>query len=180
MRALACSGITHFLTWESAYVTSSFRFLIWKMQGPGHNTHLNKVVVVDVQLPSCVWFFTTPWTEACQPSLSLNISQSLSKFMFTALVMSSNLLILWYSFPLPSFFSRIRVFSNELAVHIRWPKYWCFSISPSNEYSGLISLLSKGLSRVFSSTTVQKCQFFGALPSLRSNSHNCAWLLERP
>ena len=79
-------------------------------------------------------------------------------------------------------------FSNELALHIRWPKYWSFnfSISPSNEYSGLISfridcliLLSKGLSRVFSNTTVQKHQFFGAQPSLWSNSHIHLWLLEK-
>ena len=71
----------------------------------------------------------------------------------------------------------IKVFSSELALHIRWPKYWSFSISPSNEYSGLISfridwfdLLSKGLSRVFSSTTIQKHQLFVAQPSLWSNS----------
>ena len=68
------------------------------MQGPGCNTYSNKVVVVDVvQSPSCVWFFTTPWTVACQASLSLNISQSLPKFMSTESVMPSNLLILWHS-----------------------------------------------------------------------------------
>ena len=80
---------------------------------------------------------------------------------------------------LPSIFPKIRVFSSESALHIRWPKYWSFSlsISPSSEYSGLIpfriadliSLLSKGLSRVFSSNTARKHQFFGALPSLGSN-----------
>ena len=85
---------------------------------------------------------------------------------------------------------RIRVFSNEWALRIRWPKYWnfSFSISASNEYSGLIfsridcviSLQSKGLSRVFSRTTVQKHQFFGAQTSLWSNSHLCTWLLEKP
>ena len=77
---------------------------------------------------------------------------------------------------LPSIFPSIKVFSNESVLRIRWPKYWgfSFSISPSKEYSGLtglISSLSKGLSRVFSSTTVQKHQFFGAQPSLWSNSH---------
>ena len=80
---------------------------------------------------------------------------------------------------LPSICLTIRVFSNELALRIRWPKYWSFSSSPSNEYSGfisfridwLISLLSKGLSRVFSSTTVQKHQFFATQLSLWSNSH---------
>ena len=83
--------------------------------------------------------------------------------------------------PLPSIFPSIRVFPNELALHIRWPKYWSFSfsISPSNENSGLISfriywfdfLLSKGHSLVFSNTTVQKHQFFVFQPSLWSNSH---------
>ena len=77
---------------------------------------------------------------------------------------------------LPSIFPSIRVFSNESALCIRWPKYWSFifSISPSNKYSeltSLISLQSKGLSRVFSNTTVQKHQFFGAQLSLWSNSH---------
>ena len=84
---------------------------------------------------------------------------------------------------LPSIFPGIRIFPNGLALHIRWPKYWSFSfsISPSNEYSGwfplgltgLISLQPKGLSRVFSSTTIQKHQFFDAQPFLRSNSHIC-------
>ena len=86
--------------------------------------------------------------------------------------------------------SHIRVFSNESALFIRWPKDWSFSfsISPSNEYSGLISfkiyvlisLQSKGLSRVFSSTTVQKHQFFGTQLSLWSNSHIHTGLLEKP
>ena len=81
----------------------------------------------------------------------------------------------------PSIFPSIRVFSNESVLHTRWPKYWSFSfsISPSNEYSGLISfrmdwlisLQSKGLSRVFSNTTVQKHQFFGTQLSLWANSH---------
>ena len=90
---------------------------------------------------------------------------------------------------LPSIFPSIRVFSTESALHIMWPKYWSFSfsISPSNEYSGLISfrtdwfhlLVVQGLSRVFSSTTVQKHQFVGAQPSLCSISHICTWLLEK-
>ena len=96
--------------------------------------------------------------------------------------MPSNHLILCHPLLLlPSIFPSIRVFSNELALSTRWPKNWSFSfsISPSNEYSalisfeltGLISLLSKRLSRVFSSTTIQKHQFFGTQPSLWSNSH---------
>ena len=90
---------------------------------------------------------------------------------------------------LSSIFPSIRVFSRELILCIRWPKYQSFSftISPSNEYSRLISfsvdcldLLAKGLSRVFSSTTDQKHQFFGAQLSLWSNSHIHTWLLEKP
>ena len=79
----------------------------------------------------------------------------------------------------PSNFPRIRAFSNESILRIMWPKYWSFkfSISPSNEYSGLISLKSKGLSKVFSNITVQKHQFFSTQFSLWSNSHIHTWLL---
>ena len=84
--------------------------------------------------------------------------------------------------PLPSISPSIRVFSNESTLHMRWPKYWSFSFSiiPSKETPGLISLQSKGLSRVFSNTTVQKHQFFGAQLSSQSNSHIHTWLLEKP
>ena len=82
----------------------------------------------------------TPWTAACQASLSLTISRSLPKFMSIEPVMPSNHLTLYCSLLLlPSIFPSIRVFSNELALSIRWPKYWSFSISPSSEYSRLIS-----------------------------------------
>ena len=99
--------------------------------------------VVVVQSPSRVQLFATPGTAACQASLSLTISQSLPKFMLIALVMPSSHLILWHRLLLlPSIFPSIRDFSSESSVCIRWPKYWnfSFSISPSNEYSGLISL----------------------------------------
>ena len=89
------------------------------------------------QLLSCVWFFVTPWTEACQASLSFIISRSLLKLMSTELVMLSNQFILFnclHCFPASG------SSSNELGLHIRWPKYWSFSISPPYEYSGLISL----------------------------------------
>ena len=95
-----------------------------------------------VQLLSYVWLFTTPWTAARQASLSFTISQSVLKLMSIQSVMPSNQLILRRPLLLlPSIFPSIRVFSNELALHIRWPKYWSFSfsISPSNEYSGFIS-----------------------------------------
>ena len=97
-------------------------------------------IFVDVQL--LTQLFAAPWTAACQASLSLTISQSLPKFMCTESVMLSNHLILCCPLLLlPSIFPSIRIFSNQLALHIRWPKYWSFSfsISPSNEYSGLIS-----------------------------------------
>ena len=88
-----------------------------------------------------VWLSATQWTAACQLSLSLTISQSLPKFMSIASVRPSSRLILWWPLLLlPSLFPSIRDFSKELAVCIRWPKHWSFSISPSNEYSELISL----------------------------------------
>ena len=95
-----------------------------------------------VQSLSHVQLFVTSWTAACQASLSFTISQSLLKLMSIELVMPSNHLILCHPLPLlPSIFPSIRVFSNESALCIGWPKYWSFifSISPSNEYSGLIS-----------------------------------------
>ena len=117
-----------------------------------------------------------PWIAPCQASLSLTISGSLLKFMSIESVIPSNHLILCCPrLLLPSIFPRIGVLSNQSAVRIQRPKYWnfSFSISPSKEYSGLISfkifglvsLLSKGLSRVFYSTTVRKHQFFSILPS---------------
>ena len=97
----------------------------------------------SVQSLSHVWLFATPWTAARQASLSFTISQSLLKLMSIDSVMPSNHLILCHPLLLPpSIFPRIRVFSNESALRIRWPKYWSFSfsISPSNEYLGLISI----------------------------------------
>ena len=98
--------------------------------------------VVVVQSLSHGWLFVTPWSAAFQASLSFTISQSLLKLTSIESVMPSNHLILCYPLLLlPSILSSIRVFSNESALHVRWPKYWSFSfsISPSNEYSGLIS-----------------------------------------
>ena len=95
----------------------------------------------SVQSVGHVRLFVTAWTAACQTSLSITNSQSLLKLLSTESVMPSNHLILCCPLLLPSIFPSIRVFSNELVLHIRWPKYWSFSfsISPSNEYSGLIS-----------------------------------------
>ena len=138
-----------------------------------HNEKYMRTTVQLVQLLSRVWLFVTPWTAAPQASLSITNSQSLLKLMSIESVMPSNHLILYHPLLLlPSIFPSIRVFSNESVLCIRWPKYWSFSfiISPSNEYSELISfridclifLQPKGLSRVFSNTTVQKHQFFSA------------------
>ena len=100
--------------------------------------------------------------------------------------MPSNHLILCHHFlPLPSIFPNIRIFSNKSTLHIRWPKFWGFSIGPSNEYSGLISfrrewfylLAVQGSLKSLLSTTVQKHQFFSTQPSLYSNSHIHTWLL---
>ena len=116
----------------------------------------------------------TPWTAARQASLSITNSYSLPKLMSIESVMPPNHFILCRPLLLlPSIFPSIRVFSNESTLHLRWPKYWSFSfnIIPSKEIPGLISLQSKGLSRVFSNTTVHKHPFFGAQPSSESNSH---------
>ena len=123
------------------------------------------------QLHSRVWLFAIPWTAACQASLSVTNSWSLLKLMSIESVMPSNHLILCHPLPLtPSIFPRSRVFSNESVLHIRWPKYLSFSsasILPMNIQdwfplgrTGWISLQSRGLSRIFSNTTVQKHQFF--------------------
>ena len=126
---------------------------------------------------SCVWLFVTPWTAASQASLSITNSQSPPKPMSIMSVMPSNHLILCHPLLLlPPVPHSIRVFSNESTLSMRWLNYWSFSfnISPSNEHPGLISfrmdwldlLQSKGLTRVFCNTTVQKHQFFGAQLSL--------------
>ena len=96
----------------------------------------------SVQSLSCVWLFATPWIAACQASLSITNSQSLQNLMSIESVMPSSHLILCHPLLLlPSIFPSIRVFSNESALRIRWPKHWSFSFSiiPSNEHPGLIS-----------------------------------------
>ena len=128
------------------------------------------IVIAVVQSLSRVQLFVTPWIAACQASLSFTISWNLHKLVSTESVIPFNHFRLCHPFFfLPSLFSNIRVFSNKSALCIRWPKYWSFSfsLSPFNEYLGLISLgctgwiclQSKGLSKVFSNTTVQRHQF---------------------
>ena len=125
------------------------------------------------------------WTAAHQASLSFFISQSLLKLKSIESVMPSNHLILCHPLLLlPSIFPSINVFSNESALHIRWPRYYSFSfsISPSNECSGLISFRMDwfDLAVQVLNTTVQKHQFFGTQLSLWSSSHIHTGLLEKP
>ena len=140
---------------------------------------------------SCVQLFATPWIAARQASLSITNSWNSPKLMSIESVMPSSHLILCHPLLLlPSIPPSIRVFSNESTLCIRWPKYWSFSfsISPSKntqdwsplEWTVWNSLQSKGLSRVFSYTTVQKHQFFSAQLSSQSNSHIHTWLLQKP
>jgi len=131
----------------------------------------------SVQSLSHVGLSATPWTAARQASLSITNSRSLPKFMSIELVIPSNHLILCRPLLLlPSIFPKIRVFSNESALHIRWPKYWSvsFNIGPSNEHPGLISfgmdwldlLAVQGTLKSLLKTTVQKHQFFSTQLSL--------------
>ena len=124
----------------------------------------------------------TPWTAACQASLSFSISQSLLKVMSMESMMPSNHLILCHPLLLlPSIFPSIRVFSNESVLHIWWPKYWNFSLSinPPNEYSGLISFRMDCLDLFAVQGTLKsllqhhssKASIFGAQLLLQSNSH---------
>ena len=143
----------------------------------------------SVQSLSRVRLFVTPWIAARQASLSITNSPSSLKFISIESVMPSSHLILCHPLLLlPLIPPSIRVFSNESTFRMRWPKYWSFSFSiiPSKEHPGLISsewtgwisLQSKGLSRVFSNTTVQKHQFLGAQLSSQSKSLIYTWPLE--
>ena len=130
--------------------------------------------LIVVQSFSHVWLFATPWTAACQVSLSFTISWSLLKFMSIELVMSPNHFILCHLLLfLPSIFPSIRVFSNEMALRIRWPKYWSFSfsISSSNDSSGLISFRIDWFDRL---------AVWGTLKSLLQHNSSKASVLQRP
>ena len=156
--------------------TGKLRTLTWKRQetrrGSPHTLWWS-VQFSSVQSLSRVQLFVIPWIVAHQASLSITNSWNLLKLMSIKSVMPSNHLSLCHSLLLlPSIFPSIRVFSKESVLHIRWPNYWVSasaSVLPMNIQDwfpsgliGLISLQSKGLSRVFSKTTVQKHQFFGA------------------
>ena len=146
----------------------------------------NFLINIVVQLLSCVRLFVTPWTAACQASLSFVISQNLLKLMSIESVMLSKHLILCCPLLLmPSIFPSIRVFSSESALCIMWPKYWSFS--PSSEYLGLISfridwfnlLAVQGTLKTLLQHPVWKHRFFSPQPSLWFNSHIHTWLLAK-
>ena len=148
---------------------------------------LSNLICVVLQTLSGVQLFATLWTAAHQASLSITNSQSLLKLMSIESVMPTNHLILCCPLLLlPSIFPSIRVFSSESTLCISWPKYWSFSVSLSNEYSGFridcfkidwfhILAVQGTHSQIFSSTTVRKHQFFGSYSSLWSNSHIHTW-----
>ena len=187
-KAQCCLYFTHGLALVSLCSLSTRR-----PQAPAHHILPTKSACseVAVQSLSRVQLFLTPWTTASQASLSITNSQSSLKPMSIKSVMPSNHFILCHLLLLlPSIFLRIRVFSNESALCIRWPKYWrfSFSISPSNEHSGLISfrmdwldLLSvQGTLKSTLQHRIQKNQYFGTQLSLESNSHIHTWPLEKP
>ena len=140
----------------------------------------------SVQSLSRVWLSVTPWIAACQASLSITNSRTSLRLTSIESVMPSSHLILGRPLLLlPPIPPSIKVFSNESTLHMRWPKYWSFSFSiiPSkksqgwspSEWTGWISLQSKGLARVFSNTTVQKHHYFGT-----QFSHIPTWRLKKP
>ena len=163
-------------------------FLSFKAQIKSDNLHEFPYLFV-VPLLSPVQHFLNLWTAASQASVSFTISQSLFKLISVVLMTPSNHLILCHPLLLLSLiFPSIRVFSNKSALHIRWQSTGVSalaSVLPMNiqiwfplEFTGLISLPSKGLSRLFSSITIQKNLFFSTQLSLWSNYHTHTWLLE--
>ena len=140
----------------------------------------DQITTTLVEPLSCIRLFVTPWTAARQASLSFTISWSLLKFLSTESVMPSNHLILCHPLLLlPSIFPSIRAFSNKSVLHIRWPKYWCFSfsVSPPSEYSGLISF--PGLTGLI--TTASPFNTLALLQSATEASnagYHRLWLLE--
>ena len=180
-------GNVYVSMFSSQFAPLSLQPWNWKMLAPWKESYDQPS---SVQLLRRVWLFVTPWTAARQASLYITNSQSLLRFMSIESVMPSNHFILRHPLLLlPSIVPSIRVFSNDSALHIRWPKYWSFSfksVLPKNTQdwsplgcTGWISLQSKGLSRVFSNTTVQKHQFFSTQLSSQSNSHIHTWPLEK-
>ena len=150
-----------------------------------------QITLSIIHSPSSVWLFATPWTPARQASLSFTISHSLLKPMSSqSVIPSSHLILCRPLLLLPSIVPSIRVFSSESALHIRWPKYWSFSfsISPSNEYPGLISLRMDWLDLLAVQGTLKsllqphssKASILRSSAFLWSNSPIHTGLLEKP
>ena len=174
--------------WPSSQTNTT---ILIRTQWKGLQGMTKVALVFDVQLLSCVWLFGTPWTAARQVSLSFTISQSLLKIRSIESMMPSNYLTLCRPLLLlPSIFPSIRVFSHELALPIGGQSIGASaaaSVLPMNIQSwyllgltGLISLLSKGHSRVLSSSTIWRHQFFRTQPFIWSNFHIHTWLMEKP
>ena len=146
-------------------------------------------IVRSIQSLSRIWLFATPWIAACQASLSITNTRSSPKLMCIESVMPSSHLILCRPLLLPPIPPSIRVFSNESTLRMGGQSTGVSALAAflpkksqgcSSEWTGWISWQSRVLSRVFSNTTVQKHQFFGAQPSSQSNSHIHTWPLEKP
>ena len=159
-----------------------FHFQRWRRKVPFSPQHLVDLTFVVVQSLSHIQLFVTPWTAARQAFWSFTVSLSLLKLMSIESVMPSNHLILCHPLLfLPSIFSSIRVFSNESVLLIRWPNYWSFSLSPSSEYSALIScridwfdpLTVQGTLNILLQHHNLKASILSIQPSLWSNSHIC-------
>ena len=181
----ACTLVTALWDlWSQRLIQFSLR--VWSLFRRCPDGALNALLLFIHQ--SCLTLWSMDYST--QGSLSLTISQSLLKLMSIELMPSNHLIVCRSLLLMSSIFSSIQVFSNDSALCIRWPKYWnsSFRMSPSRTgiqdwfplgLTGLI-FLSKRLSRVFSSTTIWKHQFFSSQPSLWSNSHICIWLLQKP
>ena len=173
--------LSSFCSWREAFIVFFGPFYLWKFFS---------IMIYSVQFTYLVMSDSLQSHKSQNTRLSITSSWSLLKLMSTESVMPSNYLILCLPLLPPSIFLSLRVFSNESALHIRWPR--CRSISSASvltmsvqgwfpvRKTVLISLKPKGLSRVFPNTTVQKCQFFSAQLSSQSNSHIHTWPLEKP
>ena len=176
------------LRWELVLYLSG---LALKKQQQNPQFSYNIVQFSSVQSFSRVPLVATPWIATRQASLSITNLETSPRFMSIQLVVSSSHLIHYHPlYLLPTNPPSIRVFSNESALRMRWPKYWSFSFStiPSKEQLSLISfrmdwldvLAVQGTLKSFLNTTVQKHQFFGAQPSSQSNTYIHTWPLEKP
>ena len=170
-------------------VTCDKKWILWQLAMTSSVVRLRRSSIILVQSLNRVRLYATPWTAACQASPSITNSWSLLKFMSIELVMPSNHLILCCPLLLPSIFPSIRVYSKSRIFASGGQSIGASAsalVLPVNiqdwlalGLTGLISLQSKGLLRVFSNTTGQKQQFFGTQLSLWSNSHIHTWLLEQ-